>query len=119
MLSKCCSNGQTLAWIPRRNARGFRNDHYYVGYHPNVREFAELTEVRKAGSYQSLDGWVDEYWVICPDCKGEGDHLLTCHVCGGNGKLTSNEDLALKAAESEIRASDEDPVLILQRRGLL
>jgi hypothetical protein len=129
----CRDKGYVLAWQPRVSIPGFRNDKLYSGYSPNVitlpyntMESKTTLGVRtfpeKAGSHQSRDGWVDEWWVICPNgCAEEKEDtcILPCDVCEGSGKLQENEDLEIEAARSEMNASDEDGHDILERRGLL
>ena len=45
---------------------------------------------------------------------GEG-----CPCCRFGQTTDTNEELELRAAWSELEASDEDPLTILERRGLL
>ncbi len=45
---------------------------------------------------------------------GEG-----CPCCRFGRTANTNEELELRAAQSELEASDEDPMTILERRGLL
>jgi RecJ-like exonuclease len=70
----------------------------------------------------SCDGWVREAWITCPTCNGKGDHLDTCRRCNGSGKLEQTPDeadeLVISAARSHIDASDEEPLGIMERRGI-
>jgi len=112
-------NGVILAWKPVRNHPGYVNHHWYAGYDPKVKDLGyqgDIDVFRKEKSFESADGWVEQAWVKCPDCKMEGDD---CFHCKGTGKPPIHEDLDLRAAESEISASDEDPAVILERRGLI
>ena len=53
---------------------------------------------------------------LCTTCQG-GHIEAPCTACGGSGRPSGGD--ILEAAESELDWSDEDPILILQRRGLL
>jgi len=131
--SCCRDKGYVLAWQPRTTVGRFRNDRMYLGYDPKVRTLPDdimdtpiklgvRTFPEKAGSHQSRDGWVDEWWVPCPEgCAEEKEDtcILPCDVCEGSGVLQGDEDLELDAARSEIDASDEDGIDILARRGLI
>jgi len=125
----CNDKGYTLAWQPRRSSGGYRNDRVYTGYSPNVKTlpddimdnritFGVRTFPEKADSFQSRDGWVDQWWVNCPYCYPK--NRMPCPACEGTGALPDpDEDLELEAARDEIDNSDEDGVEILIRRGLI
>jgi len=68
-------------------------------------------------TFNCRDGAIQEWWFPCPDCMSEGAE--PCCVCKGAGTLTVNEDAALEAAKSELDSSDEEPMGILIRRGLM
>lgn len=56
---------------------------------------------------------------ICTICNGTGKRILSgksCPACKGTGKIERTLDSAIDAAISECDWSDEDPILILQRR---
>ena len=60
----------------------------------------------------------------CPRCEGTGMEPYgggpegePCAECGGSGRPVGGDPFG--AAESELDWSDEDPILILQRRGLM
>lgn len=114
----CCRNGRVMAWSPDGSSYSFQKGEWYVGYHPNVKHVPCPVKLERAEGFQSKDGWVYQYMIQCPECAGEGDHLITCSQCNGTGELTVDEDLALRAARSECAISDEDPMEILIRRGL-
>jgi hypothetical protein len=132
--SLCRDRGYLLAWRPRtsftsENGYTYVGGYSYTGYSPNVqfvpKEFCTKTTtigVRKlpehAGTRESRDGTVDEWWVVCVEgCSARP--ATPCSACDGEGTLTPvDEDLQLLAAQSEINASDEDPYDILKRRGL-
>lgn len=124
----CRDKGYVLAWSPRRTSGIYKVDHIYTGYNPNVREIKDpgfdnpvtlgsRTFPEKAESFESRDGWVDQWWVPCPDGPHEA---IPCSTCEGTGKLTVEdpEGMAFEAAKSACHASDEDPIEILGRRGI-
>jgi hypothetical protein len=126
----CNDKAYVLAWSPQRAARGFKAGELYTGYHPSVRHIDASVHdnpvtlgVRKFPErfdrHQSADGWVDDWWVQCPEGCATKEHDR-CTECEGRGTLLqpADEDLELEAARSEINASDEDPFDILERRGL-
>lgn len=53
----------------------------------------------------------------CPDCGGTGRTDEPCPHCDGTGKLKVDKDAELAALLDEVDASDEDPLLIFERRG--
>lgn len=53
----------------------------------------------------------------CRTCKGKGFLENPCPVCRGTGKPVNGPEMALRALESEAEASDEDPIVIMHRRG--
>lgn len=118
----CCSNGTSYAWSPRSTSRCYRYKagHLYTGFDPDVRGVdPDAVPLRKLPATQSRDGWVDHYVVACVTCGGHGEHLRPCRSCAGSGKLTPIQDQDLRAAEQETAWSDEDPMEILIRRGVL
>ena len=118
--SACCQSGLSYAWSPRRTVDRFKAGHLYVGYEPDVRGVSEDTPIRRTlEPSQTRDGWVDHYVIPCVTCAGEGEHLRTCQTCRGAGKLARNEDQALRAAEQEASWTDDDPMAVLIRRGVL
>ncbi len=54
--------------------------------------------------------------TLCTACQ-DGCTAEPCTQCGGTGKPTGGDPL--EGARSELDWSDEDPILILQRRGLI
>jgi len=129
----CRDKGYVLAWSPRSNTGRFKGGQLYTGYDPNVRKISEDVHgspvkmgVRnfpvKFDVHQSRDGYVEDWWVQCPEgCASK--ERADCAECDGKGTLalTGDEaaDLAQKAAEEECRWSDEDPMEILERRGMI
>lgn len=112
----CHGKASVLAWNPSRDSRGYRADTWYVGYRPNVRELPKDAKVlRSEQGFDSADGWVNQRYFYCPDA----DRHPPCEHCKGTGKLKADEDLALKAAMDDCDSSDEDPFMILHRRGLI
>jgi hypothetical protein len=79
-----------------------------------VRTFPE-----KIGSHETRDGHVTEWWLPCPEGCATHEGRV-CPDCNGTGKLTVDdpEGVALDAARSACSASDEDPMLVLERRGI-
>lgn len=120
----CFDKGFVLAWSPRTSARGFEAGRFYVGSHPDVRPLPEDAKPflgqDTPAPHESADGWVDKRWFWCPD--GCSEDWPPCVWCAGSGNLTIPQEradwCALEAASSEIEASDEDPFVILERRGL-
>ena len=115
--SALTGKGITLGWSPSRSVGRYRVGEWYVGYEPNVREMHGIAIVRPERGFESRDGHVRQAWLRCLHA---GEHPV-CAACGGDGRFRSPkdpEDLAFDAAVSETEASDEDPYLILQRRGL-
>jgi len=53
----------------------------------------------------------------CPVCGGSGHTESVCVFCEGTGKPRRTFDVAFEALQDECEASDEDPVLVMQRRG--
>ena len=121
---ECGDTGRIRIWRPARTSNGYSSDRYYNGYSPNVRAVsADLLErfgpPRKYNSFECRDGWVHEYWLSCPDCTPRlATEGYECEACKGTGKPLPDDDLEIEAARSECDASDEDPIEILQRRGL-
>lgn len=63
-----------------------------------------------------------DFGRTCPYCGGSGRDRSDqdggpCPSCGGSGQPSGGD--VLYAARSELEWSDEDPILILHRRGLL
>lgn len=126
----CRDKGYVLAWSPQSSVGPYRAGQLYTGYLPNVRKIEESvhdnpvklgvrTFPEKFDRHQTRDGWVEDWWVQCPEGCATKEHS-PCTSCDGAGTLTPpDEDLELKAAKSEINASDEDAVDILVRRGLI
>jgi len=119
-----CREGKILAWSPQRSARQFKAGEWYQGYSPNVRhlDFDSLRKIKEAEGFHSADGFVRQSWFWCPECGGNKageDRIIRCLSCDGTGKLTINKDADFDACQSECSASDEDPVEIMQRRGLI
>ncbi len=113
----CFGKGIMLGWSPQRSVGRYQAGHWYVGYEPNVHAVTQVEVVRPERGFESRDGYVRQAWLRCPD---EDEHPV-CPDCGGDGHFRTTrdpEDLALEAAVSDTEASDEDPGLILQRRGL-
>lgn len=127
--STCNDKGYVLAWSPTKSTHVYKVGELYTGYLPNVKHLDASVHdnpvtlgVRKFPDnfdrHQTADGWVEDWWVQCPEGCATKEHL-DCSACEGKGTLTpSDEDLELEAARSEINASDEDPFDILERRGL-
>lgn len=128
--STCNDRGYVLAWSPRSDVpnRTYRAGRFYMGYRPGVRALSDpgfddpttlgqRTFPEKGQTWQSADGYVENWWVICPDCHANSDFQV-CEKCGGSGKLKPDPNLELIAAKSEIDNSDEDAFDILERRRL-
>jgi hypothetical protein len=110
--------GVMRVWSPDRSARGFEAGLWYSGWSPNVRcEGPNPAGLRASGAFLSAEGRVRDATATCPDC--DPSTLPACVQCGGSGKLTVPELLDIEAAQDECEASDEDPMLILQRRRLI
>lgn len=95
-----------------------------VGYQPNMRRLPPDTpRLEIIDRYRCLDGPVVVYLVSCPDCSPL--EQSACEACRGSGKPRAFEsdeaadELAIAAAASDLDSSDEEPVGILIRRGLL
>lgn len=59
-----------------------------------------------------------ERYEVCPKCGGTGYEEDPCPTCRGTGKPPEKtKESELAALESEIEASDEDPITIMFRRG--
>lgn len=135
----CCRDGRALVWSPGRSMPGPKPSNvgepvrelgytgceagrWYIGYVPRVQLVTNPRNLKQIRSYQTRDGQCTEAWITCPHCKGEGDHLDTCRRCNGSGKLENDADtrerLELDAARSHCHASDEEPIGIMNRRGL-
>jgi hypothetical protein len=129
----CCrGKGYVLAWRPHNTVGRYQAKQFYTGYEPNVRHLPglDLNERTTMGvrtfpeyinMHRSADGMVEEWWVACPEGHAEKPVGDPCPCCKGTGKLTipEPEEMALKAAESHLEASDEEPIGILINRGLL
>jgi hypothetical protein len=117
-----CGNGKLLAWSPQQNSNfRYQSGVWYFGYAPNVKEIPEgAKKLRNAEGHGSLDGWVNQRWYSCPHCIPETGPKYPCDECKGDGKLhrQNKDDLELRAAESAIEASDEEPIGILAERGM-
>lgn len=121
----CRDKGYILAWSPQVSGPGFRAGEFYTGYVPNVRHLPDgsgksvTLGVRvlpeQLPGFVSRDGAVHECWRSCPDCEAPAN----CAQCEGTGKLKVDPDAALEAAKSECDWSDEDPMEILIRRGVM
>lgn len=130
--SNCCSTcrdkGYILAWSPNQDTNtGYKVGRHYMGYMPNVRALSEEDGIRaltlgqrkfpeRIRSFVTADGGATEWWLVCPDCKGENEGL-PCERCEGSGELDVDPDL--EAARTAMEASDEDGLDILERRGLI
>lgn len=127
----CRDKGFVLAFSPRRSVRSFQAGQFYVGYAPHTKQiFDPFSSPLQIGtrsfpeqleSFESADGWVDQWWVACPErCTPKG---ATCVRCKGSGHLALTEEEAehrkLEAARSALDASDSEPISILIERGLL
>lgn len=116
-----CMDGKVLIWQPSRSGYGYSSEHWYTGYKPNVKTMDDdtLKIIRRDKGFESRDGWVNQAWAVCQECKGD---LPPCDACDGTGKLNATkedqEDLAFDAMRSECSASDEDPFDIMTRRGI-
>jgi hypothetical protein len=88
-----------------------------LGYEPRVREAFQPGIIRYTERFQTADGWVQQAVIVCPECMEKP--TPKCINCDGTGKPPRLKNAVLDAARSECDASDEDPVLILQRRGLI
>lgn len=120
--SACCTHGVSYAWSPRRVSpyTRFKPGVLYTGFDPHVREVdPDAPTLRRLPETQSRDGVVDHYVVRCVTCGGDGEHLRPCRSCSGSGQLVPIPDQDLRAAEQETSWSDEDPMAILIRRGVL
>jgi len=128
--STCSDKGYVAAWSPRINNRGFTAKNFYYDYAPNIKELRDQgpsvtlgtrTLPEYAGKHESRDGWIDDWWVACPAGCAAREASLPCSTCSGTGKLTVEDpdDVATRAARSELDASDEEPIGILVRRNLL
>ena len=135
----CCLDGRTSAWSPGVNkpgpapptttepmrelaCSGFEAGRWYVGYLPNVRLVVDPTIIKIVERFQTADGPCRRAWIVCPYCAGNGDHLYTCRRCRGSGKLEPTTDeadeLRLAAGISHCNASDEEPIGLLNARGI-
>jgi len=123
----CHGKSIVWAWSPCNDTKGYKADALYTGYYPNVRRIDEAIDIEvtigvrkfpeRMDQYVSADGPIQNWIVACPNgCKANEN---SCSCCNGTGKLTSNPDLELEACESELDASDEEPIGIIKRRGLL
>lgn len=92
---------------------------YRYTYIPNVKKVPEDAVLMpdKATLHESLDGLFEEVWFRCWSCDAP-----PCPDCGGDGKLHVNkdkaDDLEFEALRSDAASSDEDPIEIMNRRGL-
>jgi len=133
--ARCCTDGRARGWRPSRDTAQFRAGETYVGYSPNVKHVEDpkrwRTEIDgkpyepKIEHHQTRDGTVAEMWIVCPTCDGKGEHLENCPTCKGTGSpaasLQTEDEQAeaqLDAARDAIDASDEEPIGILQKRGI-
>lgn len=118
-----CGNGARLAWTPANTAGRYRGGSYYTGYDPNVIH-VEAPKAPpgakgnggkpvKIGGHATADGYVSEYWILCPDCEGD---IPPCTACDGTGALKPSPGASLAALESELDCSDLDPIEIIDRR---
>lgn len=86
-------------------------------YIPNVKRvpFDAVQMPGKPRVFQCADGLVEEVWFRCWSCSAPA-----CPECGGDGKLhmkQSADELAVRAMQSDVANSDEDPIRIMNRRG--
>ena len=111
----CRSQRKVLA---RRLLNDRTGTDYRYDYIPNVKRVPEDAErlPDKLPVRESRDGLFEEVWFRCWSCNAP-----PCPDCGGDGKLhvskSDAEDLEFRALESDADASDEDPILIMNRRG--
>ena len=117
----CGFNGMVLAWSPARSARRYVHGKWYHGYSPNVQEVPEGAEkVRDINGHESADGWTYSAFFRCWSPDRDSKHFK-CGACNGSGKLTVEdpEGIEFRAAQSACDASDEDPYIILEQRGMV
>lgn len=119
----CRDSGRIYVWSPQNTASGFQAGRVYSGYRPDVREISE--DVLRnfppvwTDAHLSLDGIVRTGHIACPDCTPDLSQAgESCRFCRGTGIPIPDEDLEIEAARSECDNSDEDPMVILQRRRL-
>ena len=131
----CRDKGFVFAWSPTRSMGRYRQGQLYTGYAPNVLHLPErlhdesvTTGVRsfpkQTGRHETRDGWVEDWEVQCPEgCASKQLELhQVCDACEGEGtSALTGEALRrqeLRAARQACAASDEDPMLILEMRGV-
>jgi hypothetical protein len=112
----CMGSTKVLARRLLRESSG----RWSFGYIPNVKvvpisaEDGLMRELRPAK--ESRDGLFVEAWFRCWSCDPP-----PCEYCNGDGKLHQSDpdETMLTAARSAVEESDEEPIGILARRGLL
>jgi len=112
-------NAMILGWRPTRRPPRFSNDIWRYGYDPKVCSMPLDAKMhRQLPAVTTRDGVVHKAFFLCPHCT-KPDREDTCVSCNGTGKLTVDPELELIAAKSELDYSDEEPIGIMERRGLL
>lgn len=116
-----CRNGNVLGWSPGRSSGAYKKGHWHNGYRPNVKELIDPRKIRDIEGYVCADGPVLQAWFWCPKCGGDRadeSKKIACFSCHGTGKLTVKENADLEACKSEMDASDECPIEIMNRRNI-
>ena len=102
-------------------------DEVSIGWQPTVRYLGRRGDQPKKTigakklpaiirTFDCLEGVAVEYWLLCPDCKGEGD-ILPCRFCDGSGALKTDDDTDEWAnrIQSHLDATDEEPLGVLDK----
>lgn len=101
----------------RENGHVFEVGEWCIAHRPNMRPLPDGARLRRrTESYLCADGMVHEAEFTCPDPV----HIAAepCRDCQGTGKPAAREGADLRAAESHLDASDEEPIGLLIERGL-
>lgn len=97
----------------RQLARTGQPEKWAYGYRPNVRVILNPEIIFRYRGENTQEGLARSAKAHCPACR---EQAPSCSSCSGTGKLNPVPDGEIRAAISEIEASDEEPVGILARR---
>jgi len=99
--------------IIRQPVNSNRPERWEYGYRPHVRPIDNPEIITRYRPTSTRDELVRNAKAHCPACRGTAP---PCRVCAGSGELQPVPDGDLRAAISELAASDAEPLGILARR---
>lgn len=108
---KDCLGGRYL--IIHQPAGTSRLERWEYGYRPNVRTIENPEIITRYRASSTRDGLIRSAKAHCPACR---EMAPPCPVCAGSGALQPVPDGDLRAAASELEASDAEPFGVLARR---